>query len=62
MKHDSNSHIRRLVSEGSRPRLPWAKKIKYINDDIHQNLELLNDLINDSSNYVRKSVGNHLMT
>ena len=24
--HDENSHIRRLVSEGTRPRLPWAKK------------------------------------
>lgn len=59
-KHDSNSHIRRLVSEGTRPRLPWAKKIDLINGDIHQNLELLDDLINDSSNYVRKSVGNHL--
>ena len=23
--HDKNSHIRRLVSEGTRPRLPWAK-------------------------------------
>ncbi|MBG9206833.1 DNA alkylation repair protein [Staphylococcus sciuri] len=59
-RKDNNSHVRRLVSEGTRPRLPWASKIDYINGDINQNLVLLDSLKNDSSNYVRKSVGNHL--
>ena len=57
---DSSPHVRRLVSEGTRPRLPWAQKIDYINGDINQNLLLLDSLKNDSSDYVRKSVGNHL--
>lgn len=59
-KNDSNFHVRRLVSEGTRPRLPWAKKMALINGDIYQNLTLLDALKNDSSGYVLKSVGNHL--
>ncbi|MEC6748177.1 DNA alkylation repair protein [Marinilactibacillus sp. XAAS-LB27] len=59
-REDSNAHVRRLVSEGTRPRLPWAKKMGFLKSDIHQNLLLLDALKNDSSEYVRKSVGNHL--
>jgi len=59
-KKDENPHIRRLVSEGTRPRLPWAKKIDYLYGDISCNLDLIDSLKNDSSSYVRKSVGNHL--
>lgn len=59
-KKDPNSHVRRLVSEGTRPRLPWAKKMDYLNGNIYDNLEILDGLKNDSSDYVRKSVGNHL--
>lgn len=58
--NDGNSHVRRLVSEGTRPRLPWAKKIGYLQGDINQNFKILDVLKNDDSCYVRKSVGNHL--
>ena len=58
--HDENSHIRRLVSEGTRPRLPWAKKMGALKGDFKNNLQLLEPLMNDSSKYVQKSVANHM--
>ncbi|MBP2079422.1 DNA alkylation repair protein [Oceanobacillus polygoni] len=58
--HDNNPHVRRLVSEGTRPRLPWAKRIKVMKDDPAINLALLDSLLTDPSFYVRKSVANHL--
>ncbi|MFD0676374.1 MULTISPECIES: DNA alkylation repair protein [unclassified Paenibacillus] len=58
--HDPNLHVRRLVSEGTRPRLPWAKRIKVIHEDPAHNLALLDPLWDDPSFYVRKSVANHL--
>lgn len=58
--HDTNLHVRRLVSEGTRPRLPWAKRIQAIKGDPAHNLALLEPLWNDPSFYVRKSVANHL--
>ncbi|MGG0080118.1 3-methylpurine-DNA glycosylase [Bacillus cereus] len=58
--HDDNSHIRRLVSEGTRPRLPWAKKIEALKGDFKNNLKLLESLMNDPSKYVQKSVANHI--
>ncbi|WP_026703176.1 DNA alkylation repair protein [Salibacterium aidingense] len=57
---DSNAHVRRLVSEGTRPRLPWAKRISPINNDPHHNLYLLENLLDDPSPYVQKSVSNHI--
>jgi len=54
---DSNEHVRRLVSEGTRPRLPWAKRLVL---PLEQVLEILTTLRADSSLYVRKSVANHL--
>ncbi|WP_062047419.1 DNA alkylation repair protein [Bacillus sp. JCM 19034] len=57
---DSNSHVRRLVSEGTRPRLPWAKKINVIKNDVTNHFHLLEPLLNDPSPYVRKSVANHI--
>lgn len=57
---DSNSHVRRLVSEGTRPRLPWAKKIPPLKNDVQNNLSLLEKLMYDSSRYVQKSVANHI--
>ncbi|GGB58179.1 hypothetical protein F3157_20290 [Virgibacillus dakarensis] len=57
---DENAHVRRLVSEGTRPRLPWAKRIAVLNGDPCVNLSLLELLITDRSKYVQKSVGNHL--
>ena len=50
--HDENSHIRRLVSEGTRPRLPWAKN-RSSEGDFQYNLQLLEPLMNDPSKYVQ---------
>lgn len=57
---DSNFHVRRLVSEGTRPRLPWSKRISAINGDPTYNFALLEPLLGDPSLYVRKSVANHI--
>ena len=57
---DSNEHVRRLVSEGSRPRLPWAPQLTQFIADPAPALALLESLKDDSSLYVRRSVANHL--
>ena len=58
---DSNLHVRRLVSEGSRPNLPWGKKLKFIDENPEEtSLPILSLLQNDTSEYVRRSVANHL--
>ncbi|MEM7255181.1 MAG: hypothetical protein AAF493_27590, partial [Pseudomonadota bacterium] len=58
--HDENSHVRRLVSEGSRPRLPWGRKLTVFAPNHREPLKLLGHLKRDRSEYVRKSVANHL--
>lgn len=58
--HDESPHVRRLVSEGSRPRLPWGMQIKSLIADPSPTLPLLDALMDDESDYVRKSVANHL--
>lgn len=55
-----NAHLRRLVTEGPRPRLPWAKKLPFLRDDVQENFRLLKPFLDDSSRYVEKSVANHL--
>lgn len=57
---DPSPHVRRLVSEGSRPRLPWGVVLKPLVDDPTPTLPLLNVLMDDASPYVRRSVANHL--
>jgi 3-methyladenine DNA glycosylase AlkC len=57
---DSSPHVRRLVSEGTRPRLPWAKRLREFQDDPNLSLPLLEKLKDDSELYVRRSVANHL--
>jgi 3-methyladenine DNA glycosylase AlkC len=57
---DENEHVRRLVSEGSRPLLPWGQKIPNFVKDPKITWELLEILKKDSAVYVRKSVANHL--
>jgi 3-methyladenine DNA glycosylase AlkC len=57
---DANPHIRRLVSEGTRPRLPWAARLREFQDDPQLALPLLEKLKNDPELYVRRSVANHL--
>jgi len=57
--HES-SHVRRLASEGSRPRLPWGLQLKALIADPSPTLPLLRALQDDESEYVRRSVANHL--
>ncbi|WP_168118690.1 DNA alkylation repair protein [Paenibacillus sp. HB172176] len=57
---DSNEHVRRLASEGSRPRLPWGQALPLFKKDPAPLLPLLEKLKKDPSLYVRKSVANHL--
>jgi 3-methyladenine DNA glycosylase AlkC len=58
--YDESFHVRRLVSEGTRPRLPWATRIPEFSRDPQPMIALLGELKNDSSTYVRRSVANHL--
>jgi 3-methyladenine DNA glycosylase AlkC len=58
--HDPSAHVRRLVSEGSRPRLPWGMQLKPLIADPRPTLPLLAALQDDPSAYVRRSVANHL--
>lgn len=55
-----NRHVRRLSSEGVRPRLPWAKKMDLFIRDPTPIHPILDNLINDPSRYVQKSVANCL--
>ncbi|MEF7613292.1 DNA alkylation repair protein [Aquincola sp. MAHUQ-54] len=57
---DPSAHVRRLVSEGSRPRLPWGLQLKSLIADPSPTLPLLERLQDDPSDYVRRSVANHL--
>jgi 3-methyladenine DNA glycosylase AlkC len=55
-----NHHIRRFASEGCRPRLPWGMAIPAYKKDPSPILPVLETLIDDPSEYVRKSVANSL--
>ena len=55
-----NHHVRRLASEGCRPRLPWAMALPAFKQDPSPVLPILNNLKNDESEYVRRSVANNL--
>lgn len=57
---DPDHHVRRLVSEGTRPRLPWASRLGPFIADPAPVLELLELLKDDPSEYVRRSVANNL--
>ena len=57
---DESPHVRRLVSEGTRPRLPWAGRLDAFVADPTPTLALLEHLKDDPSAFVRKSVANHL--
>ncbi|WP_455202258.1 DNA alkylation repair protein [Kaarinaea lacus] len=57
---NKNVHIRRLASEGTRPRLPWAMRVKALLDNPDHSLPILQDLKTDNEKYVQKSVANHL--
>jgi 3-methyladenine DNA glycosylase AlkC len=57
---DSNQHVRRLVSESTRPRLPWAPRLRAFQQDPQPVLALLELLKDDPELYVRRSVANNL--
>lgn len=57
---DPSAHVRRLASEGSRPRLPWGLRLQALVADPAPTLPLLRTLQDDPSAYVRRSVANHL--
>ncbi len=57
---DPDHHIRRLASEGCRPRLPWAMALDLFKADPAPIMPILERLKRDSSVYVQKSVANNL--
>ncbi|POF34190.1 DNA alkylation repair protein [Roseibium marinum] len=57
---DPSVHVRRLVSEGTRPRLPWGMRLRRLVEDPSPTLPLLDALKDDPEDYVRRSVANHL--
>lgn len=58
--NDPNEHVRRLVSEGTRPRLPWAVRLPEFIKNPAPVLALIERLRDDESLYVRRSVANNL--
>jgi 3-methyladenine DNA glycosylase AlkC len=57
---DENAHVRRLVSEGTRLRLPWAMRVPWLDQHPDRILELLDLLKDDPTTLVRRSVANNL--
>jgi 3-methyladenine DNA glycosylase AlkC len=57
---DPNAHVRRLVSEGTRLRLPWAPRVQWLDANPERVLELLELLKDDPAPLVRRSVANNL--
>jgi 3-methyladenine DNA glycosylase AlkC len=55
-----DERVRRLASEGTRPRLPWAKRVPALSGRPDVTLPVLDALYRDPSEFVRRSVGNHL--
>lgn len=58
-KHKSD-HVRRLASEGCRPRLPWGMALVEFKKDPRPVLRILENLKSDTAEYVRRSVANNL--
>lgn len=56
----SNHHVRRLASEGCRPKLPWGQQLPSLIKDPAPILPILDQLVDDESEYVRRSVANNL--
>ncbi len=57
---DTDEKVRRLASEGSRPRLPWGMRLSTLVRDPSPTLVILEALKDDESLFVRRSVANHL--
>lgn len=58
-QHESE-HVRRLATEGTRPFLPWARRVKALTARPEATTDILDALYRDDSEYVRRSVANHL--
>ncbi len=57
---DPDPHVRRLCSEGTRPRLPWGIRLTDAVANPTRGLQVLDRLVDDPELYVRRSVANHL--
>ncbi|MDJ0781343.1 MAG: DNA alkylation repair protein [Desulfosarcinaceae bacterium] len=57
---DANVHLRRLASEGLRPRLPWSKKLDRFVRDPRPVIQVIEHLKDDPSRFVQKSVANNV--
>lgn len=57
---DENEHVRRLISEGTRPLLPWGQRLPRFVKDPSVTFALIDALKTDPAEYVRKSVANHM--
>lgn len=55
-----DEHVRRLASEGTRPYLPWAVRVPRLTAEPGRTIPILDRLHRDPSEYVRRSVANHL--
>ena len=55
-----DDHVRRLASEGTRPYLPWSVRVPEILDRSGITVPILDELYTDDSDYVRRSVANHV--
>ncbi|WP_307481915.1 DNA alkylation repair protein [Pseudarthrobacter sulfonivorans] len=55
-----DEHVRRLASEGTRPYLPWAVRVPALVERPEATIPILDALYRDPSDYVRRSVANHL--
>ncbi len=55
--HDPHYHVRRLCSEGTRPRLPWSRRLSL---PATAAIPILDNLFADRTRYVTRSVANHL--
>lgn len=57
---DPDAHVRQLVSEGTRLRLPWAMRVPWLDANPERAIELLELLKDDPASLVRRSVANNL--
>ncbi len=57
---DPDPQVRRLASEGCRPRLPWAMSLPKLKADPRPILPILEKLKDDDAETVRRSVANNL--
>jgi 3-methyladenine DNA glycosylase AlkC len=55
-----DEHVRRLASEGTRAYLPWAIRVRALLADPSATVPIIDALFRDPSDYVRRSVANHL--